>query len=284
MPLAYGRAMLRAVVFAGVLLVVSNRSAAHAQPSTGCVATSVAGGRRIEKTIDVGGRTRRYLLDVPEGVKPGVAVPLLFDFHGFGHSGAAVWKVSKFKEIAARRPFITVYPEGETVRLLGREGAGWEIFASTGNRDLDFVRAMLDTIEADYCIDRRRVFSTGFSNGGFLSHLLACTMADRFSAVAPVGGGMLELPCNGSRPVPILIHHGRQDAVVPVTRAQRLRDHWVQHNGCRADPPGDCAPYRSCRDGADVVYCEDDGGHHWPDAATERIWSFFESHPIPQSP
>jgi len=276
--------MLRSIL---LLLLVGAAAAARAVetgPSAGCAAKSLATGRRIERQIEVGGMARRYILDVPDGVKPGLAVPLLFDFHGFGHSGAAVWKVSKFKDLAARQPFITVYPEGEPVNLLGRKGTGWEIFRIEGNRELAFVRAMLGVLEAEYCIDRRRVFSTGFSNGGFLSHLLACAMSDRIAAIAPVGGGMLDLPCDSPRPVPVLIHHGRQDAIVPVSRAQRLRDHWVERNRCKAPQPGDCSRYSECRDGAEVVYCEDDGSHHWPVVATERIWQFFETHPMPEGP
>ena len=42
--------------------------------------------------------------------------------------------------------------------------------------------------ERERCIDRRRVFATGMSNGGFLSHRLGCELADRMAAIPPVAG------------------------------------------------------------------------------------------------
>jgi len=38
-------------------------------------------------------------------------------------------------------------------------------------------------IRRAYCIHTARVFATGFSNGAFFSHVLACAMSDRFAAV-----------------------------------------------------------------------------------------------------
>lgn len=264
-----------------VALVLCVPSVLSAKQTPGCAAKTVENGRRLERVITVDGMVRTYILDVPDGVKPEMPTPVMFDFHGFGHSGAGVWKVSAFKAIAEKDPFITVYPDGLSVHLMGRDGSGWDIFTHESNRELAFVRAMLDALESSYCVDSRRVFSTGFSNGAFLSHLLACTMADRIAAIAPVGGGALPIPCVPSRPVPTLIHHGRNDAIVPVERARKLRDVWVEKNACTERVEQDCEWRRSCRDGAEVGYCEDDSEHHWPVAASQRIWSFFREHPMP---
>lgn len=257
---------------------------APAAPSAGCKAESFEHGRRLERSIDVGGTKRTYILDVPDSVKPGVPVPLLFDFHGFEHSGAGVWNVSKFRDIAAREPFLTVYPDGLPVKLEIRgklyEGRGWQMFEVEGNRDLAFVRALLDDLESGYCIDRARIFSTGFSNGGFFSSLLGCTMADRFAAVAPVGGGALSIVCEPSRGVPVLIHHGRKDDIVAPSLARRSRDDWIRVDRCREAKSNGCQSNTECRDGAVVEYCEGDYAHTWPPEATERIWQFFRLHPM----
>src|SRR5262249_29973353 len=156
-------------------------------------------GRRIERTLEVGGTTRSYVLDVPEELRPGEPAALLFDFHGIGHSGAGLWNVSGFRALAPRGRFVTVYPEGLRVEFKRGDrvfaGAGWEIRMLTPNRDVDFTLAVLDQLEREYCIDRARVFVTGFSNGAYFSHVLACTHADRFAAIAPVSGGWLPWPC-----------------------------------------------------------------------------------------
>ena len=296
MTVTRGRRLLRAMALAawvtGACRPATTGAAAPVppRPSAGCAATTIEAGRRLERTIEVDG-TRRYILDVPEGARPQQPVPLLFDFHGFGHSGSGVWNVSRFKEIAAREPFITVYPDGSTVHLLGRDGAGWDIFTTDDNRDLRFVSALLDQLERTYCIDLARVYATGFSNGGFLSYRLACTQANRFAAIAPVGGGEVALPCAPPRPVPVLIYHARNDEMVAVERAHAARDAWATRNQCEGDrprsegglspsPSPSCARYAGCRDGADVEYCEGDFGHHWPVEATERIWAFFRAHPM----
>jgi len=265
-----------------LLLAAVHSGAAEVTPRTseGCHAASIETGRQLRRTIVVDGTERSYILDVPDRVKAQVPVPLLLDFHGFGHSAEGVWKVSGFKDIAARDGFITAYPDGLPVNLLGREDSGWQIFSADGNRDLAFTTRLLDQLERTYCIDLARVFATGFSNGAFFSNILACTMSDRFAAVAPVSGGRLTVPCTPQRPVPVLIQHGRQDQLLPVEQAHQERDAWVQTDGCRVHSSDGCDHYRDCRAGAEVTYCEGDHEHHWPPEATQRVWDFFLAHPM----
>ena len=292
-----------ALAFALAALVAGSAGAADVppRPSAGCGAKTIATGRRIEQTITVGGVERQYVLDVPETLEPGKPAALLFDFHGIGHSGAGVWDVSGFRELAPRERFITVYPTGLPVSFTRADrvfsGPGWEIRSFAPNRDVDFTLAMLDRIEQTWCIDQARVFATGFSNGGFFSHVLACTHPERFAAVAPVSGGWLSSwSCTPSRSVPVLIQHGRQDDVIDVAEARRAFDAWLAIEGCAA-PPGTppvptasststtsditCRTGTGCRDGAAVVYCEGDFKHRWPASATQRAWDFLRAHPLP---
>lgn len=252
-----------------------------AQPSRGCHRTEVESGERLERLVDVGGTPRRYILHVPRGARPAVPLPLLFDFHGWGHSAAGVWRVSRFKEFAERDLFITAYPDGLPVRLRGEESRpGWEILHVAGNRDLAFARAMLDEIENSHCVDRARVYSTGFSNGAFFTHLLGCVMADRIAAIAAVGGGELTVPCRPQRPVPVLIYHGRADEIIAPARARQARDRWAAIGGCTDLQPGSCERYARCEH-AEVRYCEVDAGHTWPPEATAEIWHFLRAHALP---
>lgn len=271
---------------AAVLCVVMGAAVTHAadvppRPSAGCSGDKLETGRGVSRKIDVDGVSRVYVLDVPDSVKPKKPAPLLFDFHGFGHSAAGVWNVSGFKPLAVRDGFITVYPDGLPVHLLGRDAPGWEIATTEKNRDVAFTKRLLDEIERTYCIDRARVFSTGFSNGAYFSYLLACQMADRFAAIAPVSGALTPGACNPGRAVPVLIHHGRQDELVPVAQARAARDAWIERDGCREHVSNSCEEHRQCRDGSEVEYCEGDFAHHWPLEATERIWEFFRAHPLP---
>lgn len=267
------------------------------RPSKGCTLQTIATGRRIEQTIAVDGVERQYILDVPDTLKPGEPAALLFDFHGIGHSGAGVWNVSGFKDLAPRERFITVYPTGLPVSFTrgdrGFSGNGWEIRTFAPNRDVDFTIAVLDRLEREACIDRARVYSTGFSNGAFFSHVLACTHPERFAAIAPVSGGWFpSWECKPSRAVPVLIQHGRRDAVIEVVDAKRALDAWLTVDGCtppgpdakRSDGDQTCRSGTTCRDGSEVILCEGDFEHRWPASATERAWSFLRAHPMPISP
>jgi polyhydroxybutyrate depolymerase len=283
--------VLAALALTVVALAIGLAGAAVVpRPSSGCGRPSLETGDPLKGRIEVNGAERTYVLDAPAGLQAGEPVPLLLDFHGLGHSGAGVWRVSGFRDLARREPFVTVYPDGLPVRLETPtrifEGDGWELRRTPGNRELDFVRRLLERIEGEYCIDRARVYATGFSNGAYLSQLLACAMADRIAAIAPVSGGLLPGSCEPSRPVPVLIHHGRQDDVIPVEQARRASVAWTRVNGCdgsrSSDVPGDglACTVSSCRDGAFVEYCEGDFAHRWPAAATSRIWEFLLAHPL----
>ncbi len=277
-------AVLCALLVAAARAGAAEPKISAARPSAGCAAAGLEPGRRMERTIEVGGVKRTFILDVPASLKPGAPAPLMFDFHGFGHSGAGVWNVSAFRDMAEREGFITVYPTGLPVKLrlqgVEYERPGWEMSTIDGNRDLAFTTAMLDDLERRYCIDRARVFSTGFSNGAFFSSLLGCAMSDRFAAVAPVSGGPLRVACAPRRGVPVLIQHGRQDELIPVAEARRARDAWIEVDRCREATSNGCERHSECRSGAVVEYCEDDYAHRWPPQATARVWEFFRAHPM----
>jgi polyhydroxybutyrate depolymerase len=57
-----------------------------------------------------------------------------------------------------------------------------------GREHLAYFRALLDDIDGSVAIDRTRVFATGISNGGAMSHRLGCKLSDRIAGIAPVGG------------------------------------------------------------------------------------------------
>jgi polyhydroxybutyrate depolymerase len=275
------------LVAVALLVFTALPAVAAPLPSDGCAQATIEHGRRLTRTVDVAGTPRQAILDVPDSVKPGVPAPVLLDFHGFGHSGAGVWNVSGFKALAEREGFITAYPEGLPVTLFlrGQEvtGPGWQMYTVAGNRDLAFTAALLDRIERDYCVDRRRIYATGFSNGAFFSQLLACAMADRIAAVAPVSGGTLQVDCAPTRPVPMLIQHGTEDDLIPVAMGRAARDRWRALDGCNdaAEPDGATCQRWTCRDGSVVAYCEEAYGHRWHPQATERVWTFLRRYALP---
>jgi polyhydroxybutyrate depolymerase len=83
-----------------------------------------------------------------------------------------------------------------------------------GGPDLAFIGALLDTVETSVCIDEARVFVAGLSNGAMMTSAIACELADRVAAVAPVAGLSAFDGCHPSRPVPIIAFHGTADGFV----------------------------------------------------------------------
>ncbi len=249
-------------------------------PSAGCRGAAnyaaLAGERR---RITVGGEERSYLIDAPAA--PGdTPFPLVVAFHGFRADAGGLRSGSGFAELAAGGQLIAVHPEGRSgVELLGTTGRGWDT-APEDERDAAFVRALLDTIERERCVDRRRIFVTGFSNGAFLANLLGCRLADRLAAVAAVSGARALDRCTPAAPMPILFFHGTADRVVPLGVTTAARSWWRAANHCAAgeDEPRDgCVAAPGCA--ADVVYCEHPFAHTWPRNATTKMWQFFRDHP-----
>lgn len=103
-------------------------------------------------------------------------MPVVIDFHPRG-SNAMSWKGStSWADVADARGFIVVWPNGVQ--------NSWNVGERCGPAhdqnvdDVGFTRAMLTELERDLCIDRRRIYATGCSNGGGMAYKLACSAAD----------------------------------------------------------------------------------------------------------
>jgi polyhydroxybutyrate depolymerase len=182
--------------------------------------------------------------------------------------------------IAAWNDAIIVAPQGapRTFEQFGdRARPGWQIDeGDLGGRDLAMFDALVGELERRGCLDRRRVYSTGFSNGGFFSNVLACHRGDVIAAAAPVGGGGPFSPCTAK--VPIMITHGRADEVVAHEMAEQTFGRWIGQNGCDAGarpPASGCADAPGCPADAQVRMCSHDMGHVWPDGQSERVTEFL---------
>ena len=246
-----------------------------AEPSAGCrpgTSPAAAGERR-----QLAGRT--VLLDAPAAASDRPA-PLVLALHGFRSSPEDMRDGTGLAELARTDGVVVVYPQGhDGVELLGTSGVGWDMRPSE-TTDRDFVRDLLDQLERERCIDRRRIYVTGMSNGGFLSSLLGCQLADRLAAVAPVAGALDLGTCAPARPVPILLLYGTADTVVPPDLIRGGIAWWTRQNACGASAPGEgCTRWSGCA--ADVVACEGPQAHQWPAGATGRIWHFFSTHVRP---
>lgn len=274
-----------------LLIILAASLSACARPLPGAAGTEQAGH------MSHAGLERRYRVYRPAGWRADRPTPLVLALHGGGGDGDKMARLSGFGAVADRHGFLVVSPDG--VDRHWNDGRGVEQYRAHREDidDVGFLAALVDRLAGEYPVDRRRVYVTGVSNGGFMTQRLACEQADLFAAFAPVIATMAEnlaAECRPAQAVSLLMINGTEDALVPWegghVRFGRRRlgrilstpatvDLWVGHNRC--DPraaieelpdrdPADGtrvtrSVYGGCRDGAAVVlYTVRGGGHTWP--------------------
>jgi polyhydroxybutyrate depolymerase len=174
--------------------------------------------------------------------------------------------------------------------------------------DVQFTREMHQWAVTNLCIDLRRVYSTGFSNGGFMSHRLACQASDIIKGIAPhsgtLGFGGSFTSCQNPIAQPVLAFHGTEDPTVPYNGGswpgfETSFNGWKTANNCPGDPhrvadrspTTFCWEYDRCTKGgvtAPVMFCtirnlahKWSGGNEGSGAnpndidATDYMWQFF---------
>ena len=174
-----------------------------------------------QEKLKVGGTEREYKIYVPKDL--GAKRPLLISCHGMNQDAAYQMGMLDIKSVADTAKFVTVFPEGIS--------KSWDI---TGNRDINFILAIIDEMVEKYDIDRGRVYLSGFSMGGMFTYHAMNKIADRIAAFAPISG----YPMGGAtaspnvRPIPIIHTHGTSDDVVTFANVQKNLNVWIKHNGC----------------------------------------------------
>lgn len=278
----------------------------HPVRTTGCGRPApVPPGVTTTRHVVSGGLDREYTVHLPAHYDPHRAYPLVLSFHGHKRTARYQEELSGFSALDA----IAVYPQG----LPGTDGeTAWTGAPySAAADDVLFTSDLLTSLQRTFCVDNARVFAAGKSNGGGFTGVLACRLAGRVAAFAPVAGAFYPQggPCHPSRPAPILDFHGTADTTIPYdgNPAKGLPPipawlaAWSTRDGCRADPvswtpvPGVVArKWLGCdHPGALVHYRVEGAGHVWPSTepnndsatptvidATPVIWCFFRAHPL----
>ncbi len=264
---------------------------------TACSGTSLRAGQST-RTITVNGQRREYILWVPSSYDSTRETPLLLDFHALSRTARSHRDSSGTATVAEREGFIVAYPQGiDNAWNLGP--------CCTRSRTVDdvaFARAIVQQVVSEGCIDERRIYATGFSNGGGMAYKLACDAADMVAAVAPAAFDLIEeMPCRPSRPVSVFSYRGQRDLIVPYNGgrstpptsyrldpihflgAEGTLNTWGQLNGCPLSPRNlgnNCQGWTNCSQGTEAVLCTARlGGHSAWDA--NQSWNFLKNHRLP---
>lgn len=269
--------MVRTAAIAAVLVFLG--AAAFAEPASELL------------TISHQATDRTALVHRPTSAPPG-PLPLVIALHGLGGTGAQL-HFAGFDAVADREGFAVAYPDAiANAWSYGRPvnqpmpTVGGETVDDTG-----FISRLIDHLIERKIADPARVYVTGPSRGGLMAFTLACALADKIAAAAPLITGMTDHQrddCRPSRPVPIMVIAGTADGFQSFDGARGPQgqllsvadtmEFWRNLHGC--GPPaakplpqlhaGDptrviLVEWSNCKSGAAVrLYRVRQGGHQLP--------------------
>ncbi|KAJ5092470.1 hypothetical protein NUU61_007340 [Penicillium alfredii] len=249
--------------------------------------------RGTSKNLTLPGLDREYRLYIPSGYDSNTPAPLYFSFHGASRDMKQQEELSQFSNPKFNKKGIAVYPNSKNGYWLSNPGAN-----TSRPNDLDFTDALLTHLEHKLCIDTKRVYSAGKSNGGGFTNVIACnsTVGGRFAAFSSVSGAYYDTddvpgigPCRPAKRDegrPFLEFHGTIDTTAPIDGNTKkhpklpvidILQGWAARNGC----PEHSNPQRNetvfthplvkhaswdCDGKHGIVqhYREGDNGHCWP--------------------
>lgn len=175
------------------------------------------------------GHTLPYRLYMPFPIVPGKRYPLVVFMHGYGERGSDNRKqFFRFRTF----PFWKKYPcfvlapqcpesdsSGEATWVKTDFGASSSRMNRLPAWPLALAMDLLDTIIDQDAVDRRRIYLTGLSMGGFATWELLERAPERFAAAMPLsGGGDSSLAFTFSH-VPLWVFHGLLDRTVQPERS-----------------------------------------------------------------
>ena len=254
----------------------------------------------VDKNVEItiGGETRNYQVYVPNNVQANC--PLVVSLHG---ANGASTNYSPFtKGVADQEGCIVAYPQGKQTAFpigFGGETTGWTA-SGDDNFDAKFLKAVIEDVASKYQIDRKRIYCCGFSNGGMMTYAISNACSDVFAAFASISGypiNEFHLRHTGSRPVPFLHIHGKNDDFVLYSKMPTIVDEMVARLGANPVPVKTTVSgkytksvYAAGEGSFPYVYYEIDGmGHNEFTTNTEdgtsaqTMWNFFEQYTLDSS-
>lgn len=170
------------------------------------------------------GTSRDYLLHLPSFYKSSNTYPLVVALHGYGDHPRFMEQYTNLSRKADKEKFLVVYPYGTKNNSIKKfSWNGGSCCGEALNKNIDdvlFINNLVEDLEKKYKIDPKKIYLTGFSNGGLLTYRIASEKPDKFAAFAVVAGSIggksrekdpyYTIP-TPKKPVPIIIMHGKKD-------------------------------------------------------------------------
>src|SRR5439155_23818368 len=151
--------------------------------SSGCGSAAAIAPGVDHVSLAFGGVTRTARQFVPKGYDRRRPVAIVLNLHGFSSNADQEAVFTGMESFADTNGFVVLFPDGTGSPRY------WNLTVDPrGADDIGYLRALIDDAGRRLCLDRRRVFMTGMSNGAGMTSAAACHLADIVAAFAPVAG------------------------------------------------------------------------------------------------
>jgi len=286
-----------------VFIVIASLLLSHCSKKDDTTSTSMENTFTYEAglksyAIQWEGRTRTYLVYYPLAIHKDKALPVLFAIHGGVGTAQALIAATRnrFNELADTDGVIVVYPEGfEKQWNDGRDVEGIVTAWDENINDVGFITNIIARLEVNLNVNSSRIFTTGISNGDFMSSRLLCDRSNLFRGGAIVTATLSEnysSNCQPATPNAVLVINGTEDPLVPyeggqvvvlgqergeVLGTEAYMHFLATHNGCDTTPTitdlvdmeddgttVQIYEYTNCSSSKLQLYRVEGGGHTWP--------------------
>jgi polyhydroxybutyrate depolymerase len=186
---------------------------------------------------------------------PGERRPLLIFLHGLGASGKVAFEGLQLAEFGARERVFVVAPDGSLDsqgRRFWNAGPACCNFDRENIDDVARLSRLIEVWRGRPDINAAQIYVLGHSNGGFMTHRLACALGDRLAGAASLAGAApaANSVCVPTRTPRLLEVHGDADPIVRYqggavfdsaalathpSAEQGLRE-WAKRRGCAGEP------------------------------------------------
>ena len=151
-------------------------------------------------------------IHLPDDYDPKKKYPFILTLHAYTGNGRAQLEFFPMGRLAEKYDFIYCAPDG-----IDRSWNATDACCDRQGKvdDSKYLRSLILEAMKEYNIDRKRVYITGLSNGGFMSYRMAHDHSDLVTAIVPFAGvGFDKWPSNPKNPVSVLHIHGTRDRTI----------------------------------------------------------------------
>lgn len=197
------------IAFSPLTLFATTAFMVVADPSAGCgkPASKLKNGLNI---VTADGPPRQFILRLPEDYDNQKPYRIIYVFHATGGTANGTARsgydgllgpAGNTSILVAPHGLGLTAPAGMATGILAGLAKGISGWWRTGGRyseaDLEFVDKIIEAVDAEFCIDTRLRFATGFSFGGVMSYALGCLRGDKFRAVSMQSGANFDTIMEG---------------------------------------------------------------------------------------